>query len=315
MKGEIGVESALGKGSTFWFTFETKETIISPTQQKADKEEIKIEGFFKDYIPTVLLVDDNFVNRKVASEILKKAGCNVDIADSGKTAIEFVTQNYVPDSQHYDAIFMDIQMPDMDGIETTQRLREKFGDYLPTVVAMTAYSMKEDRERFLNQGMDDYVAKPIRAQILIQKVKEIVDSGKSLRVDAALKKKQKEIAQEVVLPIIDLDIVAQLRELGGMELISSIFEDFVLESTQLVDEAVAAFAQNDIATVKSNLHTIKGSAGTIGVARVAEVARIGEGKLKTNDISTLAADLPNLEREFQVFLNEYQQILEAFTQK
>ena len=100
-----------------------------------------------------------------------------------------------------------------------------------------------------------------------------------------------------------------------MELISSIFEDFVTESTELVNEAIAAFAQNDIATVKSNLHTLKGSAGTIGVSRVAEIARIGEGKLKTNDTSTLAQDLPNLEREFQVFLNEYQQILEDFTQK
>ncbi len=315
MKGEIGVESNLGKGSTFWFTFETKETMISPTQQKGENQEIRLENFFSEYLPKILLVDDNFVNRKVASEILKKSGCTVDTAESGKQAIQLVEDNYAPGTRPYDAIFMDIQMPDMDGIETTQRLRELFGNKLPTVVAMTAYSMKEDRERFLSQGMDDYVPKPIRAHVLIQKVKEIIDTGKNFNVGVALQKKQKEIAQEVQLPIIDLEIVGQLRQLGGMELVSSIFEDFVAESTDLVNEALSAFAVNDIATVKSNMHTLKGSAGTIGVSRVAEIARVGEGKLKTNDTGTLAEDLSKLEREFKVFLKEYQPILEEFTQK
>ncbi|RDB07893.1 PAS domain S-box protein [Runella aurantiaca] len=315
MKGEIGVESNVDRGSTFWFTFETKETMISPTQQKADNQEIRFENFFSDFHPRLLLVDDNFVNRKVASEILKKSGCVVDTAESGKQAIQLVDDNLASAGPYYNAIFMDIQMPDMDGIETTQRLRELFGTKLPTVVAMTAYSMKEDRERFLSQGMDDYVPKPIRAQVLIQKVKEIIDAGKTFQEGVVLQKKQKEIAQELQLPIVDIEIVGQLRQLGGMELVSSIFEDFVAEATELVNEAVAAFADHDIATVKSNLHTLKGSAGTIGVARVAEIARIGEGKLKTNDTSTLGEDLPKLEQEFKVFLKEYQTILEEFTQK
>lgn len=315
MKGEIGVESNVDRGSTFWFTFETKETMISPTQQKADNLEIKFENFFSDYHPKLLLVDDNFVNRKVASEILKKAGCVVDTAESGRQAIQLVDEIFSSSGPYYDAIFMDIQMPDMDGIETTQRLRELFGTKLPTVVAMTAYSMKEDRERFLSQGMDDYVPKPIRAQVLIQKVKEIMDAGKTFHEGVALQKKQKEIAQDVKLPIVDLEIVGQLRQLGGMELVSSIFEDFVAEATELVNEALVALNDNNIAVIKSNLHTLKGSAGTIGVSRVAEIARVGEGKLKTNDTSTLAEDLSKLEQEFKVFLREYQKILEEFTQK
>ena len=74
---------------------------------------------------------------------------------------------------------MDIQMPDMDGVETTRNLRKQFGSQLPTIVAMTAYSMREDRERFISQGLDDYIAKPIRAQSLIAKVKELTDANRA----------------------------------------------------------------------------------------------------------------------------------------
>ncbi|TAE39036.1 MAG: PAS domain S-box protein [Runella slithyformis] len=311
MKGEIGVESEWGAGSTFWFTFETKETIISPTQQQNKAQEIHIENFLKQYAPTILLVDDNFVNRKVASEILRKAGCVVDTAESGKRAIELVTQTHDIAKKYYDVILMDIQMPDMDGIETTQRLRAQFGKYLPPIVAMTAYSMKEDRARFLSQGMDEYVPKPIRAQVLIQKIKELMEANKAQENGKIIPQKPLPTPQEMAIPVIDDEVVKQLLGLGGMELVVSIFEEFVIESTELVNGALAAFATGDIATVKSNLHTIKGSAGTIGVARVAEMARIGEAKLKTNDTSTLAHDLPQLDQAFQVFLREYQLYLET----
>ena len=309
MKGEVGVESVEGRGSMFWFTFEVKETTIAPSNLAAQSQDTQIQGVFKDYKPVVLLVDDNAVNRKVASEILKKAGCQVDTADSGFKAIELVTATHNTTKAYYDMIFMDIQMPDMDGVETTQKLREQFGKHLPPVVAMTAYSMKEDRERFLSQGMDDYVPKPIRAQILIDKVREILANKSNKLSSNELLVKQKGIAQEMALPVIDLDIVQQLRKLGGQELVLEIFEEFVKETTQLVNEAVEAYAQADLATLKSNFHTIKGSAGTIGVARMADIARHAEGKLKHNDTSTLPADLPNLEREFKAFMADYQRLI------
>ena len=91
MKGEVGVESTVGMGSTFWFVIELKETAISPTQQTTEVAEIALANFFSTYHPDVLLVDDNAVNRKVASEILRKAGCVVTTADSGPAAIQAVT--------------------------------------------------------------------------------------------------------------------------------------------------------------------------------------------------------------------------------
>jgi PAS domain S-box-containing protein len=316
MKGEVGVDSQVGKGSTFWFTVEVKETAISPSQQPTEAAEISLANFFSEYHPNVLLVDDNAVNRKVASEILRKAGCVVTTADSGAAAIQEVEQrgkevSSLPATQSplppFDVIFMDIQMPDMDGVETTRRLRDQFGKQLPTVVAMTAYSMREDRERFISQGLDDYIAKPIRAQSLIAKVKEISDASRAKRNAQPIPApKPAEPVIEPVLPIIDEEIVGQLRDIGGQELVDSIMEEFVTEATELVTGAVDAYALGDIPTVKSHLHTLKGSAGTIGVSRVADISRTAEGKLKVNDTSGLKEALQALEKAFVEFKQAWQ---------
>ncbi len=305
MNGEIGVESVLGEGSTFWFTFETKETSIAQVSTITQLEDTPIEDVFADYHPLILLVDDNAVNRKVANEILKKSGCETDMAESGFKAIEMVEKRYHSDSKGYDIIFMDIQMPDMDGVETTQELKKRFSKGLPPIVAMTAYSMKEDRDRFMSQGMDDYIAKPIRAQTLVQKVKELMGNIENRK----LEQKQKEIAQEAMVPVLDKEIIDQLNGIGGAELVWSVFEDFVTESNELVAGALEAYKTGDIKTVKSNLHTLKGSGGTVGVSQVAEIARDAEWRLKSDDTSTLAEALPALEKAYERFLASYKGLL------
>ncbi len=310
MKGDIGVESTEGKGSMFWFTFQTKETTISPYTIEKIEEERLVAGQFTDYQPYLLLVDDNAVNRKVASEIMKKAGCLVDTVDSGFKAIEMVRASF--SERMYDAVFMDIQMPDMDGVETTHKLKDEFGEKLPKVIAMTAYSMKEDRERFLNNGMDDYLAKPIRAQQLVAKVHEIVDA--KLLNDARAKEGDVAMAETIITedPVLDREIVMQLKDIGGTDLVKSVYEDFVEESAILVREAVEAWKKEDIGTVKSHLHTLKGSAGTVGAGIVADIAREAEGRLKTNDTSTLAEALPALESAFDNFLKNYEALLDSW---
>jgi PAS domain S-box-containing protein len=305
MHGEIGVESTIGEGSTFWFTFETKSTSIAQVSTGSQVEEVPIENVFAEIHPVILLVDDNAVNRKVANEILKKSGCYVDLADSGFMALEKVDNKINTLGESYDIIFMDIQMPDMDGVETTKELKKRFPGLSAPIVAMTAYSMKEDRDRFLSQGMDDYIAKPIRAQHLIWKVKELIGNVEGRKLEL----KQKEIAQEIALPVLDREIIDQLKAIGGADLVYSVFEDFVMESNELVEGAVVAYAQGDIATVKSNLHTLKGSAGTVGVSQVAEIAKDAEWRLKSDDTSTLTEALPQLERAYRKFLEGYEALL------
>ncbi|ODS83815.1 MAG: histidine kinase [Cytophagaceae bacterium SCN 52-12] len=308
MKGDIGVSSDQGKGSTFWFTFETEETSMVPESPGGREREKSIENTFGDQKPFVLLVDDNAVNRKVAGEILKKAGAVVDAAASGFEAIERVEKLAAGSSALYDIILMDIQMPDMDGIQTTAELRRRFGKQLPPVVAMTAYSMKEDQERFIRQGMDDYLAKPIRALQLIQKVAELTKKGGG---ETGSQPGDQTGTGEAAGPeVLDREIVDQLRSIGGADLVWSVYEDFIDESTGLVSESVAAWEQKDIPTVKSHLHTLKGSAGTVGATAIADIARDAEGRLKTNDTSTLDRAIPALVDAFETFLAGYKDMLD-----
>ena len=103
----------------------------------------------------ILLTEDNFVNQKVAESLLKRAGLKVDIAEDGCIALEKLKQ------KKYDLVFMDIQMPNMDGLSATQQIRQEMNLVDLPIIAMTAHAMKGDREKCLSCGMNDYISKPI----------------------------------------------------------------------------------------------------------------------------------------------------------
>jgi CheY-like chemotaxis protein len=246
--------------------------------------------------PRVLLVDDNAINQKVGLRLLTKLGCEVDVAGSGPEGIALAT---APNAG-YNIIFMDIQMPEMDGVAATAEIRRLLGPACPPVVAMTAYSMQEDAGRFMRQGLDDYVGKPVKsrhlyevlhrwlrprqarsvaeAEVALEEEKEAgtsaeltetpaapVETAAPTPAPAATPATVLELAaQQAQEPTLDDAILQQLIELGGPEFTAELYQEFEQEAGDLLREAAPAVAAGNFRELLPMLHQLKGTAATLG---------------------------------------------------
>ncbi len=160
MKGKIWAESQPGQGSTFHFTIDAQPTQIAPAYE--DKRASCINPFsHKNQNPSlsILLAEDNPINQRVALYMLAKLGLMADVACNGYEVLQAM------ENQSYNMILMDVQMPGMDGLETTRAIRKRWSDG-PKIIAMTAAAFKSDREMCIEAGMDDYIRKPVRIEEL-----------------------------------------------------------------------------------------------------------------------------------------------------
>ncbi|MEA3410160.1 MAG: ATP-binding protein [Pseudomonadota bacterium] len=161
MGGRIGVESERGRGSRFWFEIPFAVTdAAAQAKQSRSREPLPQAPESVLAGARVLLVEDNVVNRELATALLKNVGIEVETVDNGEVGVE------AAQAGEYDAVLMDVQMPVMDGIEATARLRADDRTRALPIIAMTAHAMEGDREKLIGFGMDDYVSKPIDPGLL-----------------------------------------------------------------------------------------------------------------------------------------------------
>jgi two-component system, sensor histidine kinase and response regulator len=211
----------------------------------------------------VLLAEDNRVNQRLAIHVLERFGHHVQVARTGVEAVEALEKD------HFDVVLMDIQMPEMDGIEATRRIREREendGTYTP-IIAMTAHAMVGDRERFLASGMDDYVSKPISRDRLREVLRGIGRTSSAVPQDG-LEGPVAE-AEETEEAAFDRSTLLTRTD-GDTDLIRTLVEVFDEERPKLLGDIEVALETNDTDALERAAHTLKGAVGVFG----AEQARV-----------------------------------------
>ena len=232
----------------------------------------------------VLLAEDNEINQQIAVELLEGCGASVVVANNGREAVERLLS--VPFPPPHDVVLMDLQMPEMDGYQATRKIRSDARFATLPIVAMTAHATMEERQRCLEAGMDDHVAKPIDPALLFETLERHrrpapaaaaapapePARGASATPPAAAPSPAPRDAAE--LPAVDgLDTADGLRRVAGnRKLYVKLLREFVARQGPAADEAAAALARGDTAVAERLAHTVKGVAGSLGARGVQEAA-------------------------------------------
>ncbi len=303
MGGKIGVHGRHGKGSIFWFTarlkkereaipeasFETPALDILPNSPKGDAS--------TTFRGRALVVEDNPINQEVTIAMLAGAGCRVTLAPNGRKAIDAFS------STSFDIIFMDCQMPEMDGYECARIIRKheaesgtRPGRPIP-IVALTAHAMKGDREKCLEAGMDDYLSKPFSRRQLQTVL------GRWLPIGSMDPSEDGEVTLDVHV----LDSIRDLQMEDEPDILSDIVERYFETSRKSIEAIENAVHRDDPVTVYQEAHSLKSSSVTLGAVRLGELCSqleaMGRGSAK-GDIPELFARLRIEYEKFKVALHE-----------
>jgi CheY-like chemotaxis protein len=313
MGGQVEAVSEEGNGSTFSCTLLFGRTSADAVTGRTGTS---LSGEALPFTPELLLVEDNRVNQYVARSILKKFGLQADVAENGQQALEILRQ------KEYDLVFMDIQMPEMDGFAATCRIRDQGSGvlcpYVP-IVAMTADASREDREKCFAVGMNAYLAKPIDQDRLFAVLLQQLDGINTEKTEPDKRGEKEKNRPDIHiktaeadpdgldsfvdsgdlpdnLPIFDRAVF--LQRMGGDEKIidefMTYFPGYLAEDMKALQ---AALHEGETEHIRACAHKVKGMCANASAERLREVARRIEYAAKQGDTAAARSLSARLEQE------------------
>ena len=307
MGGEIHVKSKLGAGSLFWFT----ALFAVPTEILQEKKRPKTAPSLPSTAPKrsrkkspktvppvppsptpkkakILVVEDTRINQKVILNQLKLLGYTAECANNGREAVDRLND------RDFDIVLMDCQMPVLDGYAATQLLRQREGnDRHTTIIGVTAYAMRGDREKCLAAGMDDYLSKPVAMEDL-QETLERWDRPKRDRTasPSPSTRPKTEVPEGQFIDWKHLEAVTG----GDRGFQKDLLQSFVEDTRDRLQEAREALDRRDTTALASSIHQIKGTSGNVGLKSIMAVASQLHAEVKDDRLDGVSSALDELEQ-------------------
>ena len=319
MGGEIGLESEVGKGTVVAFTVPFEEPAGrasgagSGTGAEGSREKASLGG--GRLSGRVLLVEDNPTNQLVASRLMEKFGFSVEVASNGARALEALAAG------EFDLVLMDVQMPEMDGIEATRRIREGAAGtrnvHIP-IIALTAHAMAGDREKCLEAGMDDYLPKPVEAKTLREALERwipgIEPAGEGKKEPSVRERPQGSPRPAKPGSVFDKEgLLERLEE--DQELVEYMLRTFLQEVPGEWETLRKVVERREWVGAERLAHNLKGSAATVGAEALCEAAQALEEAVREGSPGKSAALLDVLEDQLSRLKTTLEEFLEAVEER
>jgi PAS domain S-box-containing protein len=306
MGGDAGAASEPGQGSRFWFSARLRRgqaPALESTTLPARTVAVDLAGSRAG--ARILLAEDNLINQEVAVEILRAVGLSVDIADHGREAVDKACAN------DYDLILMDMQMPELDGIEATRAIRAALGPERLPILAMTANAFDEDRQRCLDAGMDDFVTKPVEPERLYALLMKWLPPRDCIAADTreSAPRAPSEDLHRRLSAIDGLDVTRGLLSARNrLDFYTRLLTMFITQRADNPQRLRGCVATADTESARALVHDLKGVAGTLGATRVRDLAESAMAALRQRD-STTAALVLELAESLEQLVGQLRQAL------